>query len=102
MSTVALRRPCVADASGPRLSAAMPLFYALHRIRVAVAGAVAARLCRLTGHTHELRFHCVPGRMSLQCPECGYETPGIEIGRGRPRRKERRPSGGRSAVRVCA
>lgn len=34
-------------------------------------------LCRLRGH--EMVLHFEPARLSLQCPECGAETPGWTI-----------------------
>jgi len=35
-------------------------------------------LCGLGGHRTFLRVE--PGRLSLQCAECGYESPGWELG----------------------
>lgn len=34
--------------------------------------------CGLSGHEMMLRFE--PGRLSLQCPSCGRQTPGWSIG----------------------
>jgi hypothetical protein len=32
-------------------------------------------------HGHDALLHFGPGRMSLHCPSCGYESPGWEVGR---------------------
>lgn len=36
-------------------------------------------------HGHDALLHFEPGRMSLQCTSCGYETPGWDVN-GEPER----------------
>ena len=55
-------------------------------VRVALSNAVENGLghldqflCAIRGH--ELFSHFEPGRLSLRCVSCGYESPGWEIGR---------------------
>jgi hypothetical protein len=43
-------------------------------------------LCGL--HGHDALLHFGPGRISLQCTSCGYETPGWDVKKGVPAHAE--------------
>ena len=60
-----------------------PLF---SRVLSALSRQVAQTWCGLHGHLIMLHFE--PNKLSLQCPLCGYETEGWEVGRPMTARRQ--------------
>jgi hypothetical protein len=53
-----------------------------------MVGHVRQFICGL--HGHDALLHFGPGRLSLQCTSCGYETPGWDV-KGNPARTTTAP-----------